>query len=154
MNDFGRFLYALRKRQGWTQTELADKLGVTNQAVSKWENGDSFPDTGLLVPISELFGVSVDELLKGKYGDCAADSNATQEQAPTVGATADEKEVNGETPSQPAAVVKIKRAHRGRRKIVSVPVGSLFPSAYVYARCSARSTTPRTAEALPVSAVS
>lgn len=65
MNDFGRFLYALRKRQGWTQTELADKLGVTNQAVSKWENGDSFPDTGLLVPISELFGVSVDELLKG-----------------------------------------------------------------------------------------
>ena len=106
MNDFGRFLYALRKRQGWTQTELADKLGVTNQAVSKWENGDSFPDTGLLVPISELFGVSVDELLKGKYGDCAADSNATQEQAPTVGATADEKEVNGETPSQPAAVVK------------------------------------------------
>ena len=74
MNDFGRFLYALRKRKGWTQTELADKLGVTNQAVSKWENGDSFPDTGLLVPISELFGVSVDELLKGKYGDCAADS--------------------------------------------------------------------------------
>lgn len=130
MNDFGRFSYALRKRQGWTQTELADKLGVTNQAVSKWENGDSFPDTGLLVPISELFGVSVDELLKGKYGDCAADSNATQEQAPTVGATADEKEVNGETPSQPAAVVKIKRAHRGRRKIVSVFDGAIMLSAF------------------------
>ncbi len=115
MNDFGRFLYALRKRQGWTQTELADKLGVTNQAASKWENGDSFPDTGLLVPISELFGVSVDELLKGKYGDCA---------------TADEIEANGETPSQPAAVVKIKRAHRGRRKIVSVFDGAIMLSAF------------------------
>ena len=66
MNDFGNFLYNLRKQRGWTQTELADKLGVTNQAVSKWENGDSFPDTGMLVPLAELFGVSVDELLKGK----------------------------------------------------------------------------------------
>ena len=143
MNDFGRFLYALRKRKGWTQTELADKLGVTNQAVSKWENGDSFPDTGLLVPISELFGVSVDELLKGKYGDCAADSNATQEQAPTVGATADEKEVNGETPSQPAAVVKIKRAHRGRRKIVSVFDGAIMLSGFFAARHTRRTLAPR-----------
>ena len=120
----------LRKKHGWSQEELAEKMQVSRQAVSKWENGDSFPDTGLLVPISELFGVSVDELLKGKYGDCAADSNATQEQAPTVGATADEKEVNGETPSQPAAVVKIKRAHRGRRKIVSVFDGAIMLSAF------------------------
>lgn len=145
MNDFGRFLYALRKRKGWTQTELADKLGVTNQAVSKWENGDSFPDTGLLVPISELFGVSVDELLKGKYGDCAADSNATQEQAPTVGATADEKEVNGETPSQPAAVVKIKRrtAAEERSYPYSTELSCSAPFRFFAARHTRRTLAPR-----------
>lgn len=67
MNDFGKTLNALRKEKGWTQTELADKLGVTNQAISKWETGDSFPDTALLIPLSELLGVTVDSLLKGKY---------------------------------------------------------------------------------------
>lgn len=41
MNDFGKNLNSLRKLKGWTQTELADKLGVTNQAISKWENGDN-----------------------------------------------------------------------------------------------------------------
>lgn len=66
MNDFGNLLSALRKEKGWTQSELADKLGITNQAISKWENGDSFPETGLLAPLSELFGISIDELLKGR----------------------------------------------------------------------------------------
>ncbi len=79
MNDFGNFLYSLRKQRGWTQTELADRLGVTNQAVSKWENGDSFPDTGLLVPLAELFGVSVDELLKGKRKPLPAENQKTLE---------------------------------------------------------------------------
>lgn len=66
MNDFGNFLYELRKEKGMTQTELAGKLGVTNKAVSKWETGEAMPETGLLMPLSEIFGVSIDELLSGK----------------------------------------------------------------------------------------
>lgn len=66
MYEFGEFLYQLRKEKGWTQAELADRLGVTNKAVSKWETGESFPETGQLVPISSLFEVTVDELLRGK----------------------------------------------------------------------------------------
>ena len=66
MNDFGKFLSALRKQKGMTQTELAELLGVTNQAVSKWETGDSFPETALLVPLADELGVTVDELLKGR----------------------------------------------------------------------------------------
>lgn len=49
-----------------TQAELAEALGVTNKAVSKWETGEAMPETGQLVPISEIFGVTVDELLKGR----------------------------------------------------------------------------------------
>ncbi|MDE6585049.1 MAG: helix-turn-helix domain-containing protein [Clostridia bacterium] len=66
MNTFGDFLYTLRKEKGMTQAELAEALGVTNKAVSKWETGEAMPETGLLLPISEIFGVSVDELLKGE----------------------------------------------------------------------------------------
>ena len=66
MNDFGEFLYNLRKEKGITQAELAQMLGVTNKAVSKWETGEAMPETSQLLPISRIFGVSVDELLAGK----------------------------------------------------------------------------------------
>ena len=48
-----------------TQQELADRLGVTNKAVSKWETGEAFPETAQLIPIADTFGVTVDELLRG-----------------------------------------------------------------------------------------
>lgn len=66
MNTFGEFLYNLRKEKGMTQAALAEKLGVTNKAVSKWETGEAMPETNLLLPIAEIFGVTVDELLSGK----------------------------------------------------------------------------------------
>ena len=74
MSVLGNNIYNLRKGRGWTQAELADKLGVTNQAVSKWETGDSLPDSALLVPISELFGVSIDELMKGDFSNGGAEN--------------------------------------------------------------------------------
>lgn len=69
MNEFGNFLYELRKEKGMTQAQLADRLGVTNKAVSKWETGEAMPETALLVPISEIFGVTVDELLNGRRSE-------------------------------------------------------------------------------------
>ncbi len=66
MNGFGEFLYRLRKERGMTQAELADRLGVTNKAVSKWETGEAMPETALLVPLAGIFGVTVDELLRGE----------------------------------------------------------------------------------------
>jgi transcriptional regulator with XRE-family HTH domain len=61
----GHFIQYLRKKAGLTQSELAEKLGISFQAVSKWENGDSLPDTGLLLPLSDILGVTVDTLLNG-----------------------------------------------------------------------------------------
>lgn len=75
MNTFGDFLFTLRKEKGMTQAELAEMLGVTNKAVSKWETGEAMPETGLLMPISRIFGVTVDELLDGKR----AEPNARQD---------------------------------------------------------------------------
>lgn len=65
-NKFGEFLYSLRKERGITQAELADRLGITNKAVSKWETGEAFPETGQLVPLSTFFNITVDELLRGE----------------------------------------------------------------------------------------
>ena len=60
---FGAFVAQLRKEKGWTQRELADQLHITDKAVSKWETGASIPDTALLIPLAELLGVTVTELL-------------------------------------------------------------------------------------------
>ena len=60
---FGGMLARLRKRADMTQSELGDRLGVTRQAVSKYEVGTSFPDLSMLASIAEVFGVSVDELI-------------------------------------------------------------------------------------------
>ena len=65
---FGRKLAQLRKNADMTQSELAERLNVTRQAVSKYEIGDSFPDVSILVLIAETFGISVDELI------CATES--------------------------------------------------------------------------------
>lgn len=63
---FGAFLVRLRKEKGLTQKELAEKLYVSDKAVSKWERGLSLPDISLLQPMAEMMEVSVTELLSGR----------------------------------------------------------------------------------------
>ncbi len=63
---FGSTLAALRKEKGMTQLELAQSMGVTDKAVSKWERNLSFPDVASLPRLAEQLGVSVDELLEAK----------------------------------------------------------------------------------------
>ena len=62
----GTRIAALRKEKGLTQEELAEKLGVSSQAVSKWENDLSCPDIMLLPSLAKIFDTTVDELLSGK----------------------------------------------------------------------------------------
>ena len=64
---FGAFLLKLRKEHGMTQKELAEKLFVSDKAVSKWERGLSLPDIALLRPMADILGVTVTELLAGEY---------------------------------------------------------------------------------------
>ena len=62
----GKRIMENRKRLGWTQDRLAEQMGVSAQAVSKWENDQSCPDISLLPRLAELFGITVDELLGHK----------------------------------------------------------------------------------------
>ena len=63
---FHEKLYELRKAAGMTQNDLAEKLNVSRQAVSRWEQGSAMPDVENLIAISDLFGVTLDELLRGE----------------------------------------------------------------------------------------
>lgn len=64
--SFGEFISALRKEKSMTQKEVAARLLVSDKAVSKWETGNSMPDITLLVPLSQVLGVTVTELLECK----------------------------------------------------------------------------------------
>ena len=62
--EFSERLMILRKQAGLSQEQLADRLGVTRQSVSKWESGTALPELVKLISLSEIFGVSLDYLVK------------------------------------------------------------------------------------------
>ncbi|MCR4634255.1 MAG: helix-turn-helix domain-containing protein [Erysipelotrichaceae bacterium] len=66
----GQYIQHLRKAAGMTQKELAEKLNISFQAVSKWENGDTLPDTGILLDLCDILSTTADKLLNG--GNLAA----------------------------------------------------------------------------------
>ena len=62
----GKFIASCRKDAGLTQAVLAEKLGISDRAVSKWENGKSMPDSGIMLDLCELLKINVNELLSGE----------------------------------------------------------------------------------------
>jgi len=65
VQSLGRRISELRKKKGITQDQLAEEMGVSSQAVSKWENDISCPDIGLLPQLADYFGITLDELMRG-----------------------------------------------------------------------------------------
>ncbi len=64
--QIGKFISELRKEHGLTQEQLGEKIGVTNKTVSRWETGVYLPPADMLLVLSEIFNVSINELLTGK----------------------------------------------------------------------------------------
>ena len=62
----GRFIAECRRSVGLTQMQLAEKLGITDKAVSKWERGIAMPDTSIMLELCDILGISVNELLSGE----------------------------------------------------------------------------------------
>ncbi len=79
--DVGKLIAELRKEKQLTQMELASKLGVTDRAVSKWENGRGMPDLSLLNPLCNELGISMNELLNGRKADSEECENDGQSKA-------------------------------------------------------------------------
>lgn len=129
MNEFGNFLYSLRKEKCMTQQELADRLGLTNKAISKWETGEAFPETAQLVPLADVFGVSVDELLRGRRSAPAANAVPQPAAMPAQGAPGT---ASADTMSEAAP----ETWHRARTVILVAAVCIvLFALVYLLAAC-------------------
>lgn len=75
MNNLGERLFELRKKKNLSQEEVAEKLNVTRQTVSKWETNQSTPDFDKIVPLCELYEISADELLKGEKNTIETENN-------------------------------------------------------------------------------
>lgn len=65
----GRFIAERRKKASLTQMQLAEKLGITDKAISKWERGIAMPDTSIMLKLCDILGISVNELLCGEKID-------------------------------------------------------------------------------------
>ena len=62
----GKFIAEERKKKSYTQKELAEKLGITDKAISKWERGKAMPDSSIMLELCDILGISVNELLSGE----------------------------------------------------------------------------------------
>lgn len=76
---FADKLTQLRKKAGMSQEELAEKVGVSRQAISKWEGAQAMPDMNRVLKLSEVFGVSTDYLLKDSIEDETPSEDGTRE---------------------------------------------------------------------------
>lgn len=80
----GCFIATRRHRLGWTQSQLAEKLHVSNRTISKWETGAGFPDVSILEPLADALEVSVLELLRGEAVESHAESDLAVREAVRV----------------------------------------------------------------------
>lgn len=78
-SKIGRFISEKRKAKGFTQATLAEQLGVTDRAVSKWERGKAMPDVSLMLELCQLLGITVNELLCGETIDMENNEQKNQQ---------------------------------------------------------------------------
>ncbi len=88
-------LLKLRKKQGLSQEELAEKLGVSRQAVSKWERSEASPDTDNLIALAKIYGLTLDQLIYGTEESTDNESDNENDESTADGADSSETDKNG-----------------------------------------------------------
>ncbi len=117
MVEFGERIYNLRRKSGLSQEEFAIKLGVSRQAVSKWETGQSVPDSEKAAAIGAYFGVSLDWLINGN--ETAEPSAAVEPAAPQTAEPASAVEPVGQLAAAPEAKPAKKKSGIVRALIIA-----------------------------------
>lgn len=87
-------LYELRKQHNLSQEELAEKLGVSRQAVSKWERSEASPDTDNLIALAKIYGLSLDELIYGERDNSKEKENNEEKEDSTAEASGSTEKIN------------------------------------------------------------
>lgn len=127
-----------RKKMGLSQEQLADRLGVTRQSVSKWESGASVPELGKILQLSEMFGVSVDYLVKDGLDEdyLMRDRNAGGVTHPAEGAA----EYKQQLQEQVETINKYLKGYSftSKTKIAGIPLVSIRFSRYFGKNCVAK----------------
>lgn len=104
----GAFMAALRKANGFTQQQVAERLNVSNKTISKWECDDGYPEITILPAIAELYGITVDELLKGER---------------IIKETVDETEIDAKAQKQAAYLFNSSSNKFSTLSIISIVIG-------------------------------
>lgn len=99
----------LRKQKGWSQEELAEKMGVSRQAVSKWESAQAIPDVEKILALGELFDVSTDYLLKDSMTDDSSVTEANAEEIKEEPPKEENKQKRTVTLSEAKAYVEFRK---------------------------------------------
>ena len=115
----------LRKKNGWSQEELAERLGVSRQSVSKYEGAQSVPDLDKILKLSEIFGVTTDYLIKddieeeqySEYTGYKADEVILGDKVPSAGSTGSKEEQGAGTTDRTEGIEAEKNREAVRRKV-------------------------------------
>ena len=125
MEDYGLALRKLRKHFGYTQHRLAARIGVTNQAVSKWENGINQPDISMLRSICAIYGITTEEFFRVASGEDIGLVLGASEQA--------EAAATDDSPSQEAGDELPRPKKRGTKKALWIVVLSVAAAVLIAA---------------------
>lgn len=114
--SFADNLQYLRKKNKITQEELADELGVSRQSVSKWETGEAYPETEKLILLSDKFGVTLDELIRGEPE--SADEEPVQEDNAPAREDKENEEEDDDEPEEEGQKEIGDDGEKGRRELI------------------------------------
>lgn len=109
--EIAQRLAAMRREKGYSQEELANKIGLSRQAISKWERAESSPDTGNLIALADLYGVTLDELVRVDV-DIADDVRFEEASKEEAAETAEAAETIAAAESVAAAAARAEAAAR------------------------------------------
>ncbi|MGN0172374.1 MAG: helix-turn-helix transcriptional regulator [Acutalibacteraceae bacterium] len=111
--EIANHLVQLRKKNGFSQETLAEKLGLSRQAVSKWERAEASPDTDNLIALAKLYGVSLDELLMMNEGDAASAEDATKTEPSAKGGAGEQRQTEQDENGAPEGTFRKDSVHIG-----------------------------------------